>query len=192
MTLIRNCYAMSRLNGQEYVGGIAGYGVEIRDCASLVSFGDVTACCGCIAGWADMSSGSVSGNVYAHPSLGAVDGISYGGKAQALDYDSLLKTPGVPEEFADLKISFVADGELVAELPFQYGGSIDESQLPEVPEKPGYTGSWEDFDYSTLYLSDTVEAVYSYRQGTLAVDNPDPRRRRPSCWWRETLTAPGG
>ncbi len=178
MTLIRNCYAMSRLNGQEYVGGIAGYGVEIRDCASLVSFGDVTACCGCIAGWADMSSGSVSGNVYAHPSLGAVDGISYGGKAQALDYDSLLKTPGVPEEFADLKISFVADGELVAELPFQYGGSIDESQLPEVPEKPGYTGSWEDFDYSTLYLSDTVEAVYSYRQGTLAVDNPDPEEEK--------------
>ena len=178
MTLIRNCYAMSRLNGQEYVGGIAGYGVEIRDCASLVSFGDVTACCGCIAGWADMSSGSVSGNVYAHPSLGAVDGISYGGKAQALDYDSLLKTPGVPEEFADLKISFVADGELVAELPFQYGGSIDESQLPEVPEKPGYTGSWADYDYSTLYLSDTVEAVYSYRQGTLAVDNPDPEEEK--------------
>ena len=178
MTLIRNCYAMSRLNGQEYVGGIAGYGVEIRDCASLVSFGDVTACCGCIAGWADMSSGSVSGNVYAHPSLGAVDGISYSGKAQALDYDSLLKTPGVPEEFADLKISFVADGELVAELPFQYGGSIDESQLPEVPEKPGYTGSWADYDYSTLYLSDTVEAVYSYRQGTLAVDNPDPEEEK--------------
>ena len=174
MTLIRNSYAMSSLNGQEYVGGIAGYGVEIRDCASLVSVGDVSACCGCIAGWADMSAGLVENNVYSHPSLGAVDGISYSGKAQALDYDSLLKTQGVPEEFGDLKISFVADGELVAELPFSYGGSIDESQLPQVPEKPGYIGSWAEYDYSSLYLSDTVEAVYSYRQGTLAVDNPDP------------------
>ncbi len=178
MTLIRNCYAMSRLDGQEYVGGIAGYGVEIRDCASLVSFGEVTACCGCIAGWADMSSGLVVNNVYTHPSQGAVDGISYGGMAQALDYDSLLETPGVPEEFGQLKISFVAEGELVAELPFEYGGSIDESRLPPVPEKPGYTGSWEDFDYSCLYLSDTVETVYSYRQGTLAVDNPDPEEEK--------------
>ena len=178
MTLIRNSYAMCRLDGQEYVGGIAGYGTEIRDCASLISVEDVTACCGCIAGWADMSSGLVVNNVYSHPSLGAVDGISYDGKARAVDYDSLLKVEGVPEEFEDLKISFVADGELVAELPFEYGGSIDESQLPEVPEKPGYTGSWADYDYSTLYLSDTVEAVYSYRQGTLAVDNPDPEEEK--------------
>ena len=178
MTIIKNSYAMCRLDGQEYVGGISGYGTEIRSCASLIAVGDVTACCGSIAGWADMSSGLVTDNVYSHPSLGAVDGISYSGKAQALDYDSLLKTPGVPEEFADLKISFVADGELVAEIPFEYGGSIDESQLPEVPEKPGYTGSWEDFDYSQLYLSDTVEAVYSYRQGTLAVDNPDPEEEK--------------
>ncbi len=178
MTLIRSSYAMSRLDGQEYVGGIAGYGVEIRDCASLVSFGEVTACCGCIAGLADMSSGLVVNNVYTHPSQGAVDGISYGGMAQALDYDSLLETPGVPEEFGQLKISFVAEGELVAELPFEYGGGIDESRLPPVPEKPGYTGSWEDFDYSCLYLSDTVEAVYSYRQGTLAVDNPDPEEEK--------------
>lgn len=178
MTIIKNSYAMCRLDGQEYVGGISGYGTEIRSCASLIAVGDVTACCGSISGWADMSSGLVTDNVYSHPSLGAVDGISYKDKAQALDYESLLNTQGVPEEFGDLKISFVADGELVAEIPFEYGGSIDESQLPEVPEKPGYTGSWEDFDYSQLYLSDTVEAVYSYRQGTLAVDNPDPEEEK--------------
>ncbi len=178
MTIIKNSYAMCRLDGQEYVGGISGYGTEIRSCASLIAVGNVTACCGSIAGWANMSSGLVTDNVYSHPSLGAVDGISYKDKAQALDYESLLNTQGVPEEFGDLKISFVADGELVAEIPFEYGGSIDESQLPEVPEKPGYTGSWEDFDYSQLYLSDTVEAVYSYRQGTLAVDNPDPEEEK--------------
>ena len=178
LSLIRSSYAMCRLDGQEYVGGISGYGTEIRDCASLIAVGDVTACCGSIAGWADMSTGLVTGNAYSHPSLGAVDGISYKDKAQALDYQQLLKTEGVPQEFGQLKISFVADGELVAELPFEYGGSIDESRLPQVPEKPGYTGSWEDFDYSCLYLSDTVEAVYSYRQGTLAVDNPDPEEEK--------------
>lgn len=169
---------MCSLDGQEYVGGIAGYGVEINGCASLVSVGDVTACCGCIAGWADMSSDKVTDNVYTHTSLGAVDGISYQGKAQAVDYASLLKTEGVPEDFAGLKISFVADGTLVAEVPFEYGGSIDAGQLPQVPEKPGYTGRWADYDYSQLYLSDTVEAIYSYRQGTLAVENPDPEQEK--------------
>ena len=178
MTIIKNSYAMCRLDEKENERGISSYGTKIRSCASLIAVGDVTACCGSIAGWADMSSGLVTDNVYSHPSLGAVDGISYKDKAQALDYESLLNTQGVPEEFGDLKISFVADGELVAEIPFDYGGSIDESQLPEVPEKPGYTGSWEDFDYSQLYLSDTVEAVYSYRQGTLAVDNPDPEEEK--------------
>lgn len=168
LTLIRNCCAMCQLDGQEFVGGIAGYGSEITGCASLVITGDVTACCGAIAGWADMSAGAVDNNFYTSPGLGAVDGISYTGKAQPLEYEQLLDLKGLPEEFGQLKLSFVADGEPVAELPFEYGGSIDESSLPAVPEKRGYVGAWEDYDYSKLYISGTIEAVYTYRQGTLA------------------------
>ena len=170
LTLIRGSYATCALEGQEYVGGIAGYGTEITDCATLIAADGVTACCGAIAGWADMSTGKITNNVYSHPNLGAVDGISYQGKAQAVDYDQLLKREGLPAAFGELKLSFVADGELVAELPFAYGGSIDPADLPEVPEKRGYSGAWAPYDYSDLYLSDTVEAVYSSRQGTLSAN----------------------
>lgn len=172
ITLVRSSYAMCELDGQEFVGGVAGYGTEITDCATLISVGDVTACCGAIAGWADMSAGKITDNVYSHPSLGAVDGISYQDKAQAIDYAQLLKREGLPPDFGQLKLSFVADGKVVAELPFEYGGSIDPAGLPEVPEKRGYSGSWAPYDYSALYLSDTVEAVYTARQGTLAANAP--------------------
>ena len=172
ITLVRSSYAMCELDGQEFVGGVAGYGTEITDCATLISVGDVTACCGAIAGWADMSAGKITNNVYSHPSLGAVDGISYQDKAQAIDYAQLLKREGLPPDFGQLKLSFVADGEVVAELPFEYGGSIDPADLPEVPEKRDYSGSWAPYDYSALYLSDTVEAVYTARQGTLAANAP--------------------
>lgn len=172
ITLVRSSYAMCELDGQEFVGGVAGYGTEITDCATLISVGDVTACCGAIAGWADMSAGKITNNVYSHPSLGAVDGISYQEKAQAVDYAQLLKREGLPPDFGQLKLSFVADGKVVAELPFAYGGSIDPADLPEVPEKQGYSGSWAPYDYSALYLSDTVEAVYTARQGTLAANAP--------------------
>ena len=171
LTLIRGSYATCALEGQEYVGGIAGYGTEITDCATLIAADGVTACCGAIAGWADMSTGKITNNVYSHPNLGAVDGISYQGKAQAVEYDQLLKREGLPAAFGELKLSFVADGELVAELPFAYGGSIDPADLPEVPEKRGYSGAWAPYDYSDLYLSDTVEAVYSSRQGTLSASS---------------------
>ena len=172
LTLIRDCYATCALDGQEYVGGIAGYGTEITGCATLIAADGVTACCGAIAGWADMSTGKITNNVYSHPTLGAVDGISYTDKAQAIGYEQLVERESLPLAFKELKLSFVADGKVVAELPFAYGGSIDPAELPEVPEKRGYSGSWAPYDYSALYLSDTVEAVYTARQGTLAANAP--------------------
>ena len=81
-----------------------------------------------------------------------MDGISYQDKAQAIAYDQLLEQEGLPKPFRELKLSFVADGKTVAELPFTYGGSIDPADLPEVPEKRGYSGSWAPYDYSFFFI----------------------------------------
>ncbi len=170
-TVVQGCYSMCRLDGEEYVGGIAGYGTEIQNCAAIVGLGDVTACFGAIAGWADITDDDdVSGNRYVGEHMGAVDNISYGGKAESVSYRQLLETEGLPESFGMLKLSFVADGVTVAELPFEYGGSIDESALPEVPAKEGFNGSWEDYDYSKLYYADVVEAQYSNLNAALSAD----------------------
>ncbi len=167
-SVVRQSYAMCNLSGCEYVGGIAGYGTTVVDCCSLVGMGDVTACSGAIAGWADMEGEAVTGNVFVHESLGAVDGISYSGKAAPLSYEELLQREDLPEQFHTLHLSFMADGALVGEIAFEYGGSIDAGSIPAVPEKEGYTGAWPDYDYSALYYSAVIEAIYTPREGALA------------------------
>ena len=74
----------------------------------------------------------------------------------------------MPEQFRTLHLRFVADGAVVAEVSFEYGGSISPSQIPAVPEKEGYTGVWPDYDYTALYYSATIEAEYTPREGALA------------------------
>ena len=167
-SVVRRSYAMCNLSGQEYVGGIAGYGTTLADCGSLVGMGDASACSGAIAGWADMEGDAVTGNFFVHESLGAVDGISYSGKAVPLSYEEMLKREDLPEQFHTLHLSFMADGELVEEIQFEYGGSIDPDSIPAVPEKEGYTGTWPDYDYSALYYSAVIEAIYTPREGALA------------------------
>ena len=115
--------------------------------------------------------GVVDGNSFVHETLGAIDGISYNGRATPISYEQLLAVPGIPDEFRTLTLRFVADGETVKELSFSYGDSIDESEIPAVPEKDGYSGHWADYDYSALYFSDVIEAEYSYKRATLAVEN---------------------
>ena len=171
-TLVRDSYAMCSLDGGDYVGGIAGYGTRISNCRSLVGMGEVTACCGAIAGWADMTvEGNIAENSYVHERLGAVDGISYSGKAEPVSYESLLETEGLPQAFSQLKLTFIADGNVVKELGFKYGGSVDPEDIPQVPEKENYSGSWPAYDYSALYFSDTIEAVYTPKQAAMAVEN---------------------
>lgn len=172
-TLVRDSYAMCSLKGGEYVGGIAGYGTRISNCKTLVGMADgISACSGAIAGWADMTvEENVTGNSFVHESLGAVDGISYSGKAEPVSYESLLETEGLPEAFSQLKLTFVADGIVIKEIGFAYGGSVSGEDIPAVPEKKDYSGSWPAYDYSALYFSDTIEAIYTSKQAAMAVDN---------------------
>ena len=171
-SLIRDCYAMGRISGRRYVGGIAGRATDLYSCASLVALRDVEANAGGIAGWANMAESEIHDCYSVDPSQGAIDGLSYQDKAQGIEYEELLKLEGLPEDFGQLKLSFVADGRVVAERPFCYGGSIDSQKLPAVPKKQGYSGEWEEYDYSELYYSDIIEAEYSYSHGTLAAEDP--------------------
>lgn len=171
--IIRGSYAMCNLDAAEYVGGIAGYGVNITDCGTLVRMDNATAAFGAIAGYAynfDAENKKIFNDFFVSEDLGAVDGISYAGMAEAIDYASFANNEAVPEVMKDLKLVFKADGKVVKELPFTYGGSIPRSDIPEVPEKPGYSGAWEDFRYTNLYFSDVIEAVYEPHLGAVATE----------------------
>lgn len=168
---ISSCYAMCRLDGEEYVGGIAGLGKKITSCGTMVSMGDVTACFGAIAGYINnRDESAVSCNSFVSPVLGAVDGISYSGMAEASSYEAFISSEAVPDEFRALSLDFVADNEVVLSVPFAYGDALSSSLIPDVPEKAGYTGAWEEYDFSCLTFSDTVHAVYTPRLTAAAAE----------------------
>ena len=154
---IRDSWSKCHLSGGDYVGGVAGLGATLVNCHTLVTIDEGSAYLGAVAGDVD-SDGTVSGNTFTSESLGALDGISYAGKAEPVDFDTLCSTEGVPELFSQLELTFVADEVTVAVIPFQYGEGIE--ALPEIPAKKGYSASWPDLDYTHLTASQTLEAEY--------------------------------
>ena len=155
---IRDSWSKCRLSGGDYVGGIAGLGATLVDCHALVTIDEGSAYLGAVAGDAD-SGGTVSGNTFTSESLGALDGISYAGRAEPVTFDALCSTAGAPELFSQLELTFVADGVTVAVVPFRYGEGID--ALPEIPAKKGYSAAWPELDYTHLTASQTLEAEYT-------------------------------
>ena len=155
---IRDSWSKCRLSGGDYVGGVAGLGATLVNCHTLVTIDEGDACLGAVAGDA-ASGGTVSGNTFTSESLGALDGISYAGKAEPVTFDALCGTEGVPELFSRLELTFAADGVTVAVVPFRYGEGID--ALPEIPAKKGYSAAWPDLDYTHLTASQTLEAEYT-------------------------------
>lgn len=155
---LRDSWSKCHLSGGDYVGGIAGFGATLVNCHALVSIDQGSAFLGAVAGDID-SAGTVSGNTFTGEGMGALDGISYAGKAEPVDFDSLCTTPGIPELFSQLELTFLADGATVAVIPFPYGEGIH--TLPEIPEKKGYSASWPELDYTHLTANQTLEAVYT-------------------------------
>lgn len=158
-TAISDCWAMCRLAGDDYVGGIAGGGTRVYNCRSLVEITAADECAGAVAGCMEENA-DLLGNLFASDTLRGVDGISYSGKAEPVSYKRLAALPDAPQELKSMSVSFCAEDEVVAVIAYEYGGSIDAEEIPEVPDKPGYHGSWEEFDREHMTLSRRVEAVY--------------------------------
>lgn len=166
---IYGCNAMVHLSGGDYVGGISGTAKDMSDCISYVLITESGEFTGMIAGYAD-EEGSISGNVFVdssavtgNRSVGAIDGISFDGKAFPITFEEMSENYKLPEDFTDLKLTFIADGNIVAELPFEYGGSISEDIIPKIPHLSGFFAEWPDdeIDYSLLTFPEKIEAEYS-------------------------------
>lgn len=91
---VRDSWSKCHLSGRDYVGGAAGLGATLISCHTLVTIDEGSAYLGAVAGDVD-SDGTVSGNTFTSENLGALDGISYAGKAEPVDFDSLCSTEGV-------------------------------------------------------------------------------------------------
>lgn len=155
--ILEDCWARCALAGSEYVGGAAGRGSQIENCRTMVEITAGDSYTGAIAGTVQ-SDGLLSGNYYVNDSLGAVDGVSRAAQATPAAFETLAADSATPSRFAQLELTFVADGETVAVLPFRYGEGV--ASLPAVPSKNGCIGQWPDIDYTHLTYSQTLEAEY--------------------------------
>ena len=163
---IRGCYVKCTLSGVDYVGGIAGNGVTeditggtslIADCYSIVEIEKGAQYIGAISGG---ENGTYTGNYFVSDSLGGVNRVSYFALAEPMSYERLLHTENLPQQLRKLTITFLADGETVKTVSFDYGDSFDHSVYPQIPEMEGHYARWDTTDLTDLHFDTIVTAEY--------------------------------
>lgn len=157
---IRQSSAKCRLTGKSQVGGIAGTGKEITDCRSLVVVDACDEARGAIAGTV-ADDGTLERNYFVSSSLAGVDGVSYAGQAEPMDFGSFVQLENLPDAFRSMTVTFRADGKTVRTFSLNYGDELPKASLPEVPAKDGYYGTWGDFEGGVITFDETVDAVYT-------------------------------
>ncbi len=163
---IRSSSSKCALSGVNQIGGIAGYGTNISDCRSMVDILEGENFTGSIAGKADSPS-TVNNNFFVEGCPAGVDGISYESRAQALPYETFLELPDLPDIFENISLTFTADDKTVSIVTLKYGDNFSPRDLPSVPVKEGFAGSWEEFDFNSITYDRTIEAVYTEYISTL-------------------------
>lgn len=158
---VRDSYAKCVLSGASYIGGIAGWADRLRNCAAIVTVDEGTECVGAIAGDADLEKCELTGNRFVDTGTAGIDGVSYAGIAEPVDFEALRAVAGIPTEFVSFTLTLMAEDETVASIPFYYGEDLSLVKLPEVPEREDGYGVWPEFDTSGLNSDITLEAVYT-------------------------------
>ena len=163
---IRNCFAKCTLSGGSYIGGIVGSGIAedlsgesstVTGCYSMVEITGSEQYTGSISG---AYIGNFTGNYFVSDTLAGINGISYSALAEPISFDTLLRTENLPRPLRQFTLSFVADGETIKAITFDYGDSFDSSVFPEIPQKEGYYAQWSTRDLTDLRFDTVVEASY--------------------------------
>lgn len=166
--LIRNSYVLCDVTGNDYVGGVSGYGTDARDNYVMAGIesesGEKT---GSIMGECD-ADGLVSGNYFVDEGVAAINSLTYEAAARGVSYEELLRQEGLPVEFYSFTVQFVADGRVVKKISRTYGEAVDPAEIPQVPDRNGSMGVWEDKDLSFIRRNMVVEAIYSNWTTTIA------------------------
>ncbi len=157
---IVSSYAKCNISGGDYVGGISGFGKEITSCYSLVNIERARSCIGAIAGNIDKNS-NIKENYFVSDTLAGIDGISYGDKAEPIDYEKLISLENIPPLFKEFELSFSVDNNIIYRQKFNFGDPVSKINYPAIPVKNGYYAKWTNFDSSNITFDTIIEAVYT-------------------------------
>ena len=176
LTVLKNCYALCDVSGSSYVGGIAGYACTLTDCCAIVNVEASSGRKGSIAGWAavpveteDAEDPMISRNYYVGEEPYGIDGISYAGIAEPLEYGELLEIEGIPERFRHLQVAFWIGDTCLGVQEVAYGESLSVLQYPEIPEQEGCYGAWP--DYSDRIMKGDLVIEGEYKDNVLVVES---------------------
>ena len=160
---VRGCWAKCSVTGGNLCGGVAGEAAELNGCRALVTVENGGEYTGALAGVL-RQGGTAERNVFVDSdTLAGIDGISYSGQAEPLNYRAFLELDGVPDAFRKMILTFVAEDRVITRR-VDYDKTLKD--IPEVPEKPGYSGAWEDFNAAHIRADQTVYAAYSELQAS--------------------------
>lgn len=160
---VRKSYAKCAVSAEKYAGGIAGRAETLTGCVSVCRVSSDEAAGAVAGGFGDFEK--IKDNIYVDSGVGAIDGVSYTGRATAVGFDAVSSIEGAPEALSKLKITFT-DGdedepETLYVLYADYGSSLEAERIPEVPERDGFYGSWENIsDCNNIRADVTVNALY--------------------------------
>ncbi|MCR5826552.1 MAG: hypothetical protein K6G54_08285 [Oscillospiraceae bacterium] len=171
-SILRHCWAKCSLSGTQYVGGIVGSGqadggLRVEDCRSLVEITQSTQFAGAISGGTE---GVFTGNRFVSDTLAGIDRVSYAGKAEPVDYETLVAEADVPAALRSFTLRFLAGDTAVKTLFFRYGDSFDASVFPEIPAVAGSYARWDRDTLENLRFDTTVRAVYTPQLTALGCD----------------------
>lgn len=182
---IRFCGAKCTIYGNTTIGGVAGSATIVSDCRSMVVFASGSEKIGSILGSAEEveteSEDPIRDNYSFEPngSIGAIDGISYFGRAEALDAKHFLDLPDLHELFRKVYVTFIFPDGTTKVLPVTPGSKLNERRIPSIPTNNGIKGYWdglEDADLNYVTYDITFEAAYPSNISVLAcgtVENTD-------------------
>ena len=164
---IKQSYAKCTVAGEEYVAGIAGWGNGINGCIAMVKVKEADAFSGAIAGKVS-DNAEITDNYFVSEEIAGIDRISYSGKAEPVNYQTLLQTEGIPASFRRMKVTFYADDEEVGMVECSYGGSVALENYPNIPVKEGFYADWDNKDLTNVRLDEDVSVEYVRYLTTLA------------------------
>lgn len=168
-TIIKRCYALCSVSGNQNVGGIAGYAESLKNCYSMSDVhaenGRVGAIAGQIASYeiADAQAEEepkVAENYYVGDDICGIDNISYIGIAEPISYNDLLMVEQLPVQFWHLKVIYKIEDTYLGSEEIEYGTVLNHLNYPQIPKKEGFYGVWQDVSDKKMIGTVVVEAEY--------------------------------
>lgn len=184
LSMIVDSYALCSVSANKYVGGIAGYGNIIRGCYSMVNLEAESGRVGAIAGQTTAyedeekeNEDNVTGNFYVNNGIHGIDGISYTGVAEPIEYENLLEVRGIPVDFKQLKVTFRVDDTYVERQTLAYGKPLSELNFPAAPVKDGYYVVWPDVSDQIMTGNIVINGEYKNNVTSVASSEKDDSGR---------------